>query len=66
MDELMTPEQLAEYLQVSTGSLANDRYLGKGPRFVKLGAKLVRYRRADVTAWLEENQYTRTDVRVAV
>lgn len=66
MDELMTPEQLADYLQVSTKSLANDRYLGKGPRFVKLGAKLVRYRRTDVIAWLEGNQYTRTDVRVAV
>jgi hypothetical protein len=65
MDELMTPEQLAEFLQVSTGTLANDRYLGKGPRFIKLG-KLVRYRRADVLAHLDENAYTRTDIRVAV
>lgn len=63
MDELMTPEQLAEFLQVSTGSLANDRYLGRGVRFIKLG-KLVRYRRSDVLAHLDENVHTRTDMRV--
>lgn len=65
MDELLTPEQLAEYLQVSTAALANDRYLGKGPRFIKLGGK-VRYRRSDVLAHLDENVHTRTDMRVAV
>lgn len=63
MDELLTPEQLAEYLQVSTASLANLRYLGKGPRWVKVVGK-VRYRRADVLAHLDENVHTRTDTRV--
>ncbi|WP_336643501.1 helix-turn-helix transcriptional regulator [Microbacterium sp. MMO-113] len=63
MDELLTPEQLAEFLQVSTASLANDRYLGKGPRFIKLGGR-VRYRKADVLAHLDENVHTRTDMRV--
>lgn len=65
MDELLTPEQVAEWFQTSTRSLANDRYLGKGPRFIKLG-KLVRYRRSDVLAHLDENVHTRTDTRVAV
>lgn len=65
MDELLTPEQVSEWFQTSTRTLANDRYLGQGPRFIKLG-KLVRYRRSDVLAYLDENQYTRTDMRIAV
>lgn len=65
MDELLTPEQVAEWFQTSPRTLANDRYLGQGPRFIKLG-KLVRYRRSDVLAYLDENLHTRTDIRVAV
>ncbi|REJ06289.1 DNA-binding protein [Microbacterium bovistercoris] len=65
MDELMTPEQLAEYLQVSTGTLSNDRYLGRGPRFIRVGRK-IRYARADVQAYLDANIHTRTDLRAAV
>ncbi len=65
MDELLTPEQVAEWFKTTTKSLANDRYLGRGPRFVKLG-RFVRYRLVDCQAYLDENQYTRTDQRVAV
>lgn len=64
MEDLLTPEEVAEWFHTSTRSLANDRYLGKGPRFIKLG-KLVRYARADVLEYLTANQYTRTDVRAA-
>lgn len=62
MDELMTPEQLADYLQVSVKKLANERYLGRGIRFVKIG-KAVRYKRSDVEAFIAANMYTRTDIR---
>lgn len=62
MDELLTPAQCAAILSTSTGSLANRRYKGTGPTFVKLG-QLVRYRRADVEAYLRGNRYTRTDTR---
>ena len=65
MDELLTPEEVAEYFGTSTRTLANDRYLGKGPRFIKLG-KLVRYRRSDVLDFIDANVYTRTDMRVAI
>lgn len=65
MDELLTPEQVADWFQTNTRALANDRYLGKGPRFIKLG-KFVRYRLVDCQAYLDANQYTRTDQRVAV
>lgn len=65
MDELLTPEQLAEYLHASVNSLANDRYMGVGVPFVRVGRR-IRYRRLDVVAYLEANRFSRTDTRVAV
>lgn len=52
--EVWTPAELAERLDVSVGTLANWRWRGEGPRYVKLGAarsSRVRYRAEDVTAW---------------
>lgn len=53
--ELLAPEQVAEMLQVSTGTLENWRYRGEGPPFVKLGSKRrspVRYERKAVEDWI--------------
>lgn len=53
--ELMTPEEVADLLKVSTGTLENWRYRGEGPPFVKLGSKRrspVRYRSKDVEDWM--------------
>jgi predicted DNA-binding transcriptional regulator AlpA len=53
--ELLTPEQVAEMLQVHPGTLENWRVKGEGPPFVKLGGKRrspVRYRRKDVEDWI--------------
>jgi predicted site-specific integrase-resolvase len=53
--ELMTPEQVAELLQVHPGTLENWRFRGEGPAFFKLGNKRrspVRYRRKDVEDWI--------------
>jgi excisionase family DNA binding protein len=49
---LRTPEQIAEYLQMPEKTLADWRSKGIGPRYSKVG-KHVRYRQADVDAWLE-------------
>ena len=57
---LWSPLQLSEYLGLSVGACAQMRYLGTGPRFVKVG-RLVRYFLVDVEAWLAENAKTRTD-----
>lgn len=64
MEDLLTPEQLAEWLQVSPEKLANDRYLGRGPRFIRVGRK-IRYARPDVITYLEGNTFTRTDTAVS-
>ena len=52
MEDLMTPDELAAYAGTKTTTLAHWRYIGKGPRFVKIG-RSVRYRAEDVRAWLE-------------
>lgn len=50
---LATPKELSAYTRLSLPTLARRRAEGKGPRFVKLGDS-VRYKRADVEAWIEE------------
>lgn len=49
--DLMTPHEVAAELRITTKSLANMRFAGRGPVYLKAG-HVVRYRRADVLAWL--------------
>lgn len=55
LDELNTPKQISAYIGKTEAALAQDRYLGQGITYIKVG-KLVRYRRADVLAYLEANR----------
>lgn len=57
---LLTPTELAQYLGVSVGALAQLRYTGRGPAFTKAGRQ-VRYRMADVQAYLDANTRTITE-----
>ncbi|WP_367645984.1 helix-turn-helix transcriptional regulator [Paenarthrobacter ureafaciens] len=59
-DELHKPAQVAEYLGTSEGALAQLRYRGLGPRFIKLGSKAVRYRDSDLKRWLDEQTRQQT------
>lgn len=59
-DVLHTPTAVADFLGTSTGNLAQMRYLGRGPAFVKLGAKAVRYRDSAILEWIEANTKTQT------
>lgn len=52
-DALATPQQVADYLGTTTGALAQKRYLGTGPKFIKLGHKTIRYRWLDVAAYVD-------------
>lgn len=62
LPEVATPKQLAEYFQTTESALAQDRYLGRGVPFIKVGNKRVRYLRSDVLAYLESQRRTRTGV----
>ncbi|PND54336.1 DNA-binding protein [Mycobacterium sp. ENV421] len=51
MPPIITAEQLAPFLGQTVAALANDRYRGSGPPFIKHGRR-IRYLRADVARYL--------------
>ncbi|VXC38731.1 Predicted transcriptional regulator [Arthrobacter sp. 9AX] len=57
--KLLTPAELGRMLDKTPASLAQWRYQGIGPRFVKVG-RGVRYRQTDVDGWLDANTVQRT------
>lgn len=57
---LAVPSEVAEYLHTTTASLAQDRYKGTGPKFIKRGSRVL-YRWSDVLEWLDRNTIQRTD-----
>ncbi len=60
LPQVITPKQLAEFFQTTEASLAQDRYLGRGVPFIKVGNKRVRYLREDVLAYCESQRRTQT------
>ena len=54
MSHFMTPEQLADLLQVAPSTVKTWRQRRQGPPFVRLSSKEVRYDREAVMAWLRE------------
>ncbi len=57
---LGTPNEVSKYLGITTGALAQMRYLGQGPVFQRLGAKTIRYAWEDVDAWLDARKFRQT------
>jgi excisionase family DNA binding protein len=53
-DAFLTEEQTAEFLNISVRTLQAWRIKLAGPRFVRVG-RAIRYRRSDLTAWIEAN-----------
>jgi predicted DNA-binding transcriptional regulator AlpA len=49
--QLLDGETVSTWIGIPAGTLAQWRYLGKGPAYVKVG-RHVRYRAEDVDAWL--------------
>ena len=60
MSDLLTQEQLAERWGKTKGALAQMRYRGNGPRFLKIGNS-IHYRIQDVLDFEESQVRTRTD-----
>jgi predicted DNA-binding transcriptional regulator AlpA len=50
---LLTPEELAAEFGLQPSTLRKWRGDGSGPPFVRLAYHVVRYRRADVEAWID-------------
>lgn len=60
MADLGTPGEVAEYLRSSVANLAQLRFQGRGPKFIKAGRRVL-YRWSDVSDWLDRNTMQRTD-----
>ena len=58
-DRLAEPAEVADRLRVPVKTLAQWRYLGIGPRFLKVG-RYVRYHWPEVEAWLAEQRRSST------
>ena len=50
-----TPKDAATYLRMSYRALEDMRARGEGPKFAKVGTRLVRYHRSDLDAWLQSD-----------
>lgn len=57
---LLTETAAADYLGFSIRALQAWRCNGRGPRFVKISARAIRYRLADLMSWSEERVVTST------
>jgi hypothetical protein len=53
---IMTPAQLGPLFGKTTQQMANERYFGRGPAFVKYGSRVF-YLRSDVIAFLSANRH---------
>ena len=51
--DLLTETEAADLLRVAVQTLRNWRWRGQGPRALKIGLRMVRYRRADLEAFIE-------------
>ena len=51
--DLLADREAAAILGISVQTLANWRWRGEGPRFRKIGKRMVRYARADLEAFIE-------------
>ena len=58
-ETFLTQEEAARILRLSPRTLERHRLTGTGPRFVKLGRRVL-YRRADLDAWAEAHTYFST------
>jgi hypothetical protein len=55
----LTVREAADYVRLAKGTLDNLRTTGKGPRFAKLGRKVV-YDTHDLDRWLEDHKRSST------
>lgn len=61
-EDIATPREVAEALNTTEMGLAQMRYRGTGPKFVKRGSRVL-YRWSDVSAYLEIHTHERTSER---
>ncbi|MCI1914620.1 MAG: helix-turn-helix domain-containing protein [Bifidobacteriaceae bacterium] len=58
-EDLLTVEQVMEIVHKSRSTLAQWRFYGRGPAFVKTG-RSVQYKRAELDKWLDRQSFSGT------
>lgn len=58
-ERLLRPDEVAQWMGTTTDRLAQARYKGTGPRFIKLG-RSVFYAEAHLEEWVASNTHQRT------
>ena len=53
---MLNTKEAAKYLGLSPYTLERWRYLVKGPRFIRVGGKAVRYRQSALDAFIAEGE----------
>lgn len=53
LDRLLVPAEVASLLGLAVGTLENWRTKGRGPDYLKLAGRIVRYRPSDVSRYIE-------------
>ena len=59
-DQLVRQEEAAALLRVSPRCMENWRHRGEGPKFVRVSGRCIRYRKSDLTLFIEERLRTST------
>lgn len=62
---LATDRDFASFAGLTVGQVAQLRYLGHGPRFIRVTGRQIRYRWEDIEAWLDSQTFSRSDQRSA-
>jgi len=50
---LLTTIQAAEILSLKPRTMESWRFCGRGPRFIAISTRAVRYRLSDITEWID-------------
>ena len=50
--EFLTTQQAAEFLSLKPTTLNQWRWSGKGPKYVRIGERTIRYRHQDLHHWV--------------
>lgn len=64
LDRLITENKAAVFIGYTVRALQNWRVRGGGPRFVKVSARSIRYRRRDLMEWAEAHLCSHTSEAV--
>jgi len=53
---MLTPADAARYLGVERATMKTWRHRSTGPKFHRYSSRCIRYKRADLDAWIDEHR----------